>query len=179
MRNSILLMYVIVLIITVRNVMTSNDERETYVEAFPREGFNIPLYDWDPQHRSHIANGWANGRSPWTFFKGGLPPRPPKDPGLPTSSPSPSPTPYTETPTPTPTNDELCIPSPDCVEPHTGPISGGVRVTIQGNFLARKLEDIKEVRLCGVRLCVCVCVCVSLLQHSPTIPSIHRFRAWV
>lgn len=126
---------------------------EEYVLAFPREGFVLPLYDWDPQHRKHIANGWVEGRSPWNIFERGLPPRPPKDPELPEFSPSPSPTPFTEHPSPSPTGSEekeLCIPSPDCVEPHTGPISGGVRVTIQGEFLSRSLEDIQEIRLCGV-----------------------------
>ena len=151
---------IVLLVVTIVNVTTENPAEDDYVLAFPREGFTLPLYDWDPQHRKHIANGWVDGRSPWNYFEGDLPPRPPKDRDLPQFSPSPSPSPFTQHPSPSPTGseEELCIPSPDCVEPHTGPVSGGVRVTIQGDFLSRSLEDIQEIRLCGVR--------VSSYRHS-------------
>ena len=135
-----------------------------FKEKYPREGFVLPLPDWDTQFASHILNGWPKGRSPFdlgkrtsTFPDEELPPKPPPEKFLPSESPSPTPT-FTPTQNRDYRRYEIppsflppgqCIPRPECVMPSQGPTEGGIRVTIQGTFLARNIEDVEEILICG------------------------------
>eukprot|EP00939_MAST-03C_sp_MAST-3C-sp1_P001577 g1577.t1 len=45
--------------------------------------------------------------------------------------------------------DGMCKPKPCAVEPSEGPTTGGVRVTVRGEFLANSLDDVEIIRICG------------------------------
>ena len=42
-----------------------------------------------------------------------------------------------------------CEPKPTCITPTKGPNKGGVRVTIQGDFMTSSIEDVDQVMICG------------------------------
>ena len=151
-----------------------NDKHKIeYVEKYPRSAFVIPLPEWDPQHRSHIDNGWVSGRTPWDLVISGFaPPMPPREKKLPPEdSPTPAPTPtperYRYPPrwvsfNPIPVVD-MCRPNPTCVQPASGPVTGNVRITIQGDFLAKNVSDISNIMVCGVP---CVNVTLAPLDSA-------------
>ena len=103
---------------------------------------------------------WATGRTPYSAeieSPQTLPPTPPNPIELP-ASPSPAPKEpepqnrdYRKPPPFVEFNDvDTCTPKPCRVEPTQGSVNGGVRVTIHGKFLTKRIEDVEEIRLCGV-----------------------------
>jgi hypothetical protein len=171
----------VVIAITMTTILLVSDvssDGPTIPERYPRDGFVLPLPDWDAQYQSHIMNGWPKGRSPFDLgknkFDGELPPRPPPEKKLPSESPSPTPT-VTSTQTrdyrkfeipPTFVPPGQCVPNPTCVMPSYGPIEGGTRVTIEGSFLARDIEDVEEILICGSP-----CIDVQIEMFTNCVPN--------